>query len=81
MPVGIVMPLISSSLILSMCLTSVRMVLACETMRHLLPACIAGTMADWKKGMIRSAASLSDSPREASSWAGVNFLYLMKFQV
>ena len=75
-PVGMVMPLISSSLMPSICLMRVRIVLACETMIHLFPARSDGEMTELKKGMMRSAVSLSDSARDRSSWSGDNLAYL-----
>lgn len=70
------MPLISSSLMPSICLMRVRIVLACETMIHLFPARNDGEMTELKKGMMRSAVSFSDSALDFSSWSGDNLAYL-----
>ena len=76
MPVGIDIPLISSSLIPSSCLISVLSVFACDTTRHLFPARRAGVITELKKGIILAAVSFSDSVLEPSNCCFDSLRYL-----
>ena len=59
-----------------MCLISVRIVFACETIRHLFPDLNDDTMCELKKGRILLAVSFRDSALEASRCSFVKSLYL-----